>query len=103
MVINTNNNGVGNTPANLRSKASSSPAEPQTNTPKPDAPAAARDNVSLSQEAKTLTRLEASINATPDVDSDRVAAIKQAIADGSFSIDAESIANRMLEQEDLLS
>jgi negative regulator of flagellin synthesis FlgM len=69
--------------------------------PKPAASAPAKD-VSLSSEAHTLNRLEAQINASPDIDASRVAQIKQAIADGTFEINAERIAEKMLNQDDLL-
>lgn len=59
-------------------------------------------NVSLSTEAQTLNRLESQINASPDIDASRVAEIKQAIADGTFEINAERIAEKLLDQDDLL-
>lgn len=63
---------------------------------------AAGDNVVLSTEAQTLNRLEAQINAAPEVDAARVAAIKEAIANGSFEINADRIAERMLDNDDML-
>ncbi len=60
------------------------------------------DNVQLSPEAQALKRLEAQINASPDIDIGRVAAIKRAIADGNFEINVERIAERMLQQDNLL-
>lgn len=81
--------------ANTGAEAKSPPAKaPNTGGP---------DNVSLSQEAQTLARLEAKISANGDTDSDRVAAIKQAIAEGSFEVNAERIAGKMLDQDNLLS
>lgn len=59
------------------------------------------DNVLLSQEAKALKRLEAQINASPDIDTGRVAAIKRAIAEGNFEINVERIAEKMLQQDSL--
>jgi len=56
--------------------------------------------VSISPEANRLHQLEGKIHATPDVDHQRVADIKRAIADGSYSFDVESIASKMLDQDD---
>jgi negative regulator of flagellin synthesis FlgM len=61
-----------------------------------------RDSVQLSPEAQALKRLEAQINASPDIDIGRVAAIKRAIAEGNFEINVERIAERMLQQDNLL-
>jgi len=57
------------------------------------------DSVMLSPEAQALKRLEAQINASPDIDSTRVAAIKRAIAEGNFEINVERIAEKMLQQD----
>lgn len=60
------------------------------------------DHVILSGEAQALQRLEAKINGSPEIDSARVAKIKEAIANGSFEINADRIAERMLNSDDLL-
>ena len=65
---------------------------------KPDSQAS---DVSLSSRAQQLSRLEAQVSSSPEVDSDRVAELQKAIADGSFSIDPERIADKMLQQDDV--
>ncbi|GAB1258138.1 flagellar biosynthesis anti-sigma factor FlgM [Aurantivibrio plasticivorans] len=60
------------------------------------------DSVQLSPEAMALKRLEAQINASPDIDTARVAAIKRAIAEGSFEINVERIAEKMLQNDNFL-
>lgn len=62
---------------------------------------AAKPEVSLSSQAQTLNRLESNIQSAGEFDSDRVADIKKAIADGTFEINAEKIADRMLAQDEL--
>ena len=62
----------------------------------------ASDSVMLSPEAQALKRLEAQINASPDIDNTRVAAIKRAIAEGNFKINVERIAEKMLQQDNFL-
>lgn len=63
-----------------------------------NAPAAA-DSVSLTDTAARLRRLESSLADLPEVDNERVATIKQAIADGSYQIDAGRIADKLLNFE----
>ncbi|MGH1472258.1 MAG: flagellar biosynthesis anti-sigma factor FlgM [Cellvibrionaceae bacterium] len=68
-----------------------------------NASSAEKDSVNLSPEAQALKRLEAQIQNSPDIDSEKVAAIKKAIADGNFQINVERIVERMLEQDAFLS
>lgn len=68
----------------------------------PAAPApAAGDNVSLSETGQTLARLAAAIEGEPAVDESRVAEVKAALANGSYRIDADAIAGKMLDQDGL--
>ena len=59
------------------------------------------DSVSLSAEARSLEKLEDSLRTTPEVDSDKVASIKQAIDDGTYTINPEIIAENLLRQDEL--
>ncbi len=74
----------------------------QQNRVKTESNTAEKDKVDLSPEAQTLKNLETQIRASADIDSSRVAEIKRAIANGSFEINVERIAERLLLQEDLL-
>jgi len=69
-----------------------SPAGPTESAPT----AAPTDNVLLSKEAQTFANLESRINETPDVDEARVAALKEAIDNGRFQIDADRIAEKII-------
>lgn len=60
------------------------------------------DTVRISDTAQALQRSVGENNRDADVDSDRVAQIKAAIADGSYKINNERIADRMLQFEKLL-
>lgn len=103
MVIDTNNlNGVG-------SRASQTRSAPNNNATSSDAPAKGRlepgnhgDSVQLSSQAQTMGRIQANIEASPDVDMSKVEAIKAAISEGRFEINAEAIAEKMLSQDALL-
>lgn len=63
------------------------------------APAVPDDTVTLTGAAAQLLRLEESLAAMPDVDSNRVTAIQAAIAQGSYQVDAEKIVQRLLDVE----
>ena len=105
MVIDTNNNINTSGPGNARGRTSGvnpTPDTPASAAAADKAPAGAKDNVVLSPEAQNLHRLQAKISDMPDVDMERVAAIKKAIAEGKFEINAERIAENMLNQEELL-
>jgi len=64
-----------------------------------DKPAASGDTVTLTREAAGLLKLEESLADIPDIDSARVAALKSAIADGSYQADPEKIVDRLLSIE----
>ncbi|UZJ45698.1 flagellar biosynthesis anti-sigma factor FlgM [Marinimicrobium sp. C6131] len=103
MVIDSNNgikpgsNGGNSRPTTVAPRESG-PQSGAAGSPRP----ASRDSVELSAEAQSMNRLEENLAQLPDVDVERVASLKQAIAEGRFEIDAERIAQNMLNQEDLL-
>ncbi len=54
------------------------------------------DRAVLSPRGRLVAAAMDSVRGAPDVRSERVAALKAAIADGRYEIDAESIARRLL-------
>lgn len=102
MVIDINNNFANSTSAANRNRAGSQVADRESTRQTPAAQPSARDQVVLSEQAQGLQKLQASLNDLPEVDSDRVKAIRQAIAEGKFEINAERIAENLLKQDDLL-
>ncbi|BCD99258.1 flagellar biosynthesis anti-sigma factor FlgM [Marinagarivorans cellulosilyticus] len=60
------------------------------------AQASSGDNVSLSGAGQAMSRLESKVQSSPEVDTAKVAAIKQSIANGSFSPNPSAIADKML-------
>ena len=103
MVIDTNNI---NSPGSARNR-SATPVTATTTKTQVAAPETAvssnKDGVVLSPEAQNLSRLQAKINLLPDVNLERVASIKQAIAEGRFEFNPERIAENMLRQDELLN
>jgi negative regulator of flagellin synthesis FlgM len=62
-----------------------------------------KDTFELSTTAQALKKADAIIANTSDVNTDKVSSIKAAIADGSFSIDYKSVAEKLLNFESQLS
>lgn len=87
------NVGAGHAPQGGQATAENKTAESQGN------PASSRDTVSLTPQAQQLRDLESRIADLPEVDSNRVNAIKDAIANGSYEIDANRIAEKMMQFE----
>lgn len=56
-------------------------------------------NVELTSQVTQLKAIEASLNKIPAVDKSRVASIKAAIANGSFRIDSDKVADALLVKE----
>ncbi len=83
--------------AGQTSKAESSGKPDNTSTP----PAANKETVVISAEAKSLSKLSAEVNTEAPIDQAKVDAIKAAINDGSFKPNVESIANKLVGTDDL--
>lgn len=64
---------------------------------KPDVPAGSQ--VKLSNQAQQLQAIEERLRELPEVDSARVAQIKEAIADGSYKVDSAQIADKLIALE----
>ncbi|HHJ36348.1 MAG TPA: flagellar biosynthesis anti-sigma factor FlgM, partial [Gammaproteobacteria bacterium] len=61
------------------------------------------DTISLSQNAVSLGKLNNNIDSTPVVDTQRVEQVKQAIANGTFEVDAAKVADKMMQFESILT
>jgi negative regulator of flagellin synthesis FlgM len=63
---------------------------------------AQQDAVSLSPQGKAVSKLQKNLAASPAYDSAKVAAIKEAIANGSYKVDPEKLADSMIKFENEL-
>lgn len=60
------------------------------------------DTVSLSENAVQLGKLESSVVSMPVSDTQRIEQVKQAIMDGSYKIDPEKVAEKLMQFEAIL-
>lgn len=56
------------------------------------------DSVDLSQNARDLKLAQAALRDLPEIRSEKVAALKQQIEDGSYEIEPKKIAGKMIEE-----
>jgi negative regulator of flagellin synthesis FlgM len=75
-----------------------------TNSPSGESAAtpATTDRISLTGEARQLQELEAQLASQPVVDSQRVEAVRSAVENGSFTINPQRIAEKMMSLEEAL-
>ncbi|RLT92592.1 flagellar biosynthesis anti-sigma factor FlgM [Ketobacter sp.] len=59
------------------------------------------ETVKISPEAQALNRVSQQMETDAPVNQDKVEALKAALADGSYKINAQSIARKMLESDSL--
>ncbi|EKO3687595.1 flagellar biosynthesis anti-sigma factor FlgM [Vibrio metschnikovii] len=83
-----------------------SPARSDTNTAAASSTSSAarsqssqQDAVSLSTQGRAIGEMHSEMAATPSFDTAKVAAIKEAIANGSYIVDAEKLADNMIKFE----
>lgn len=88
----TNNN-------KARNKADADKTAGSATTP---APQAAEDRVSFSEESLHVRELQQQLDQVPEVDADKVQAIKQAIARGDYPVDPKKIAANLMNLEKIL-
>jgi len=61
------------------------------------------DRVSLTGEARQLQEIEARLTSEPVVDSQRVEAVRSAVENGTFTVNPERIAEKLMSLEDALT
>ena len=78
---------------------SATQAAPAKSPEQTGASAPSGESVHLSQEAQQLQKISDSLREQPAVDKNRVAELKQAIADGSYKVDSNRVASKLLNME----
>ncbi len=96
-------NNQGLRPADTAGTRRSEAAKPSSQGPgratAADKSAAANDTVRITQSGLLMSKLEELVQSTPIVDRDRVAAIKDALASGTYEIDDQRVADKVLRFE----
>jgi negative regulator of flagellin synthesis FlgM len=64
--------------------------------------ASSRDAVSLSEQGRAIGQMSSQLASSPAFDSAKVQAIKEAIANGSYMVDADKLADNMIRFENEL-
>ncbi|GAB2655254.1 flagellar biosynthesis anti-sigma factor FlgM [Vibrio panuliri] len=84
---------------NTRSASRSSDSSTSTSTSAAKTHSAPQDAVSLSSEGKAVGAMHNQMVSQPSFDQAKVAAIKEAIANGSYTVDPEKLADNMIKFE----
>lgn len=75
-----------------------SPASPFSSAPRHE-PMPADDSISVSRDGRLIHEAIKSASATPDLRRDKIAAIRERIANGTYEIDAKRIAKSLIREE----
>lgn len=103
MIFDINNHASATSTRSNQSRVGSPSNDAKSAAPSPaSTPNSSADRVQLSEQAQSMARVQSRLATTPEVDLDKVAAIKQAIAEGKFDFNPERIAENLLNQEALL-
>lgn len=96
-----NDNSIQNEIANLRNTALEKNPGQDLSVEKPSAPAS--DRVELSVNREKIDRLTSALAATESMNTEKIESIKNRIADGTYQVNGQDVAEKMLRSMGLLS
>lgn len=82
-------------PAGVTRSTAAQPSTP-INEPAAAAPAESGESVRFSAQAQQLQQITDQLREQPEVDAARVVRLRQAIADGSYQVDSQRLAGKLL-------
>jgi len=92
----------GNLPATAHLRSVAPGNKPSISTDAPAHPVEAADSLRLTGEATSLQTLQRELSSAPAIDAGRVQAVREALQNGSYKINPDAIASRMLELDQQL-
>jgi len=92
----------GNLPATAHLRSVAPGNKPSVSTDAPARPVEAADSLRLTGEATNLQAIERELTTAPAIDAQRVAAVRESLQNGTYKINPDAIASRMLELDQQL-
>ena len=92
----------GNLPATAHLRSVAPGNKPSVSTDAPARPVEAADSLRLTGEATSLQTLQRELSSAPAIDAGRAQAVREALQNGSYKINPDAIASRMLELDQQL-
>jgi negative regulator of flagellin synthesis FlgM len=92
----------GNLPATAHLRSVAPGNKPSVSTDAPARPVEAADSLRLTGEATSLQTLQRELSSAPAIDAGRVQVVREALQNGSYKINPDAIASRMLELDQQL-
>ena len=93
-----NSNSVPSQRTNVAERADTGTAKPESSVVPNET--RANEGVNLSNRAKAIKQAEQQLREQPEIDDARVAQIRQALDEGTYKINAEKLAQKMLEMDE---
>ena len=87
-------------PSADKASGSGAPKQAGAEQARPQTTNARGENVNLSSQAKNLKQLEQKLGDYPEMDDARIEEIRTALENGSYKVDAEKLAQKMLEMDE---
>lgn len=92
----------GNVQATTHLRSIATASKPSASADSPARPVEAVDSLRLTGEATSLQAMQRELSAAPAIDAGRVQAVRDALQNGSYKINPDAIASRMLELDQQL-
>jgi len=75
-----------------------SPSEKNSRAPNIGSPASVSDRVEISPQSRDMKKIHELLAATPEIRTEKVTALRKAIAEGTYKVKSEDIAEKMIQE-----